>query len=76
MFHFLCALQCQNDLARWRLLGLLDERPDDHHTLLLRSDVERTCNAGFALQPDLVPTRKPVRADPLRFSTLSNSLNQ
>ena len=33
--HFLCAPQRQNDLARWRLLGLLDERPDDHHALSL-----------------------------------------
>jgi hypothetical protein len=46
-------VQCQIDFALRRLLGLLDEGPEDHHALLFRGDVERAGDAGLPFQADL-----------------------
>jgi hypothetical protein len=51
--QFLCPLERQIDLCRWRFLGLLDEGSQDHDPLLLGRDIERASDAGFALQADL-----------------------
>ena len=61
-------MQREVDLARRRLLGLLDESPQDHHALFLRGDVERPSDAGLPLEANL-PERSADVAD-VRFFTL------
>ena len=46
-------LECQFDLSRGSLFGLLDEGRDDHDPLVFGRHVERAGNAGFPLQTDL-----------------------
>jgi hypothetical protein len=60
--QFLCPLQRQLDLSRERLLGILDEVPDDYDPLVLRCDAKSAGDACFGAPGDRPATANGATA--------------